>query len=507
MQQLFSLILLSFLLYGCLQPATEEIQKSRSENNNMVVLNNNGSITFSGAVSASDITDNSIRLNWNHRNGIDTYLVIRYNSPSSSTYTVVGAVNAPMNQFNITGLMIGQNYKFSVIGNSNNFNVDNLLGAVTTSTLTSPLAPSSIEKVSPVENNSQINQVQIRVYGSKLGDTVYLYTNSTCTSTSIGNSAAPDGEYTDITSNALALGTYTIYAKIKNALNYSSDCSSTAVNYTVSECPYNYVKISANPSLGTNDTFCVAKYEMKCVGDLTGSNCTSGTAISQATSKPWTNLTQAEAKTACSNLGADYHLITNPEWMTLAREIELKTTNWSNQQVSISQKLARGHSFNLPDEVVEAYPTDEFPCYNMLEDSETSISNNNCSANVWHEKRRTYFTTSGQAIWDISGNVWEWIDYENANDKPTPAHTWSEVEDLTASVSFPVASYMPATSGLIAVINNIGVGYANANGSDGIMKRGGNYDHGVAAGIYSFTMRDSATTKNNLIGFRCVFMP
>jgi formylglycine-generating enzyme required for sulfatase activity len=507
MLNLITLFILNFLLYGCLQPSIQEIDKSKNTNNNMVTLNNNGSITFIGANNATNITDNSVKINWNHRNGIDTYLVIRYHSVTSNDYTVVGAVNAPINQFSVKNLTIGQAYKFSVIGNSNAFNVDNQLHPVITSTLTSPLAPSSLEKISPQENIGQINQLQIRVYGTKLGDTVYLYTDNTCSSSFIGNSAAPDGEFTDINTSILPLGTYSIYANVKNAANNYSNCSNNFISYTVSDCPYNYVKVTANPSLGTNDDFCVSKYEMKCVGDSTGLNCNSQTAISQATAKPWANLTQNEAKNACTNLGANYHLITNSEWMTLAREIELKSTNWSNQQVSTSQKLSRGHSFNLPDQVVEAYPTDEFPCYNMLVDNVTNVANVDCTASVWHEKRRTYFTSSNEVIWDLSGNVWEWVDYENSNDKPTPANTWSELQDINSSTSFTSADFMPSNSSLIAVLNNIGIGYANSNGSTGVMKRGGNFDHGIAAGIYAFTMKDNSSTKNSLIGFRCVFLP
>lgn len=50
-------------------------------------------------------------------------------------------------------------------------------------------------------------------------------------------------------------------------------------------CPSNYICVPANPAVGITADFCVAKYEMKCVGDATGASCT-GPATSQAANQP-----------------------------------------------------------------------------------------------------------------------------------------------------------------------------------------------------------------------------
>ena len=64
---------------------------------------------------------------------------------------------------------------------------------------------------------------------------------------------------------------------------------------------------------------------------------------------PWGSLTQPEAKTACTNLKFingvtnKYDLISNPEWMTVAYEIENLAVNWSDNQVG-SGMLNQGNS-------------------------------------------------------------------------------------------------------------------------------------------------------------------
>jgi hypothetical protein len=40
-------------------------------------------------------------------------------------------------------------------------------------------------------------------------------------------------------------------------------------------------------------------------------------------------MNQSEAIAACKSLGQGYHLVTNNEWMTIARNIESQGENWS----------------------------------------------------------------------------------------------------------------------------------------------------------------------------------
>jgi len=55
--------------------------------------------------------------------------------------------------------------------------------------------------------------------------------------------------------------------------------------------------------------------------------------VSQAGKYPIADINQTEAIAACQSMGVGYHLITNDEWMTLARNIESNGKNWSTGKV------------------------------------------------------------------------------------------------------------------------------------------------------------------------------
>lgn len=50
---------------------------------------------------------------------------------------------------------------------------------------------------------------------------------------------------------------------------------------------------------------------------------------------PIAEINQAEAIDACMSMGNGYHLITNDEWMTIARNIEANPSNWSSGTVGV----------------------------------------------------------------------------------------------------------------------------------------------------------------------------
>lgn len=56
-------------------------------------------------------------------------------------------------------------------------------------------------------------------------------------------------------------------------------------------------------------------------------------AESRSSWTPWVSITQPQAITECNSLWAWYHLITNNEWMTIARNIEANSQNWANWTV------------------------------------------------------------------------------------------------------------------------------------------------------------------------------
>ncbi|MGA1050594.1 MAG: type II secretion system protein, partial [Minisyncoccia bacterium] len=148
----------------------------------------------------------------------------------------------------------------------------------------------------------------------------------------------------------------------------------TAANLT---CPTGYIKVPGNSLYQTKD-FCVMKYEAKAVdindptvglitpvtvvsagiprntidNIATATTAANGRAVaSVASGYPIANIDQITAASYCTTAGAS--LITNAEWMTIARNIEAQNSNWYNptptpvNQVG-SGGLWRGHSDNSP---------------------------------------------------------------------------------------------------------------------------------------------------------------
>lgn len=163
----------------------------------------------------------------------------------------------------------------------------------------------------------------------------------------MGVATASDTTVDITTSVSLAPGDYTFYANLTNN-ERTSACSTASVAYEIVPCPNNYVLVPGDATLGTSD-FCVMTFEAKAWADLNengevdenevdengcGGSCTVGNwasiptykPVSQADQKPWRNISQEQAKLACNALNVpgrtNFALISNPEWMTIARNIE-----------------------------------------------------------------------------------------------------------------------------------------------------------------------------------------
>ena len=131
-------------------------------------------------------------------------------------------------------------------------------------------------------------------------------------------------------------------------------------------------------------------------------------ATTTAAGVPSVSLNQSNANTSCTNNGAGYGLITNAEWMTIARNIEAQGSNWTGGVVGSGQ-LWRGNADNDPSALkVLAASTDDNQGYEGTLNSSPST------------EKRTHTLSNGQVIWDLSGNLWEWTnDTIIGQDKPT----------------------------------------------------------------------------------------
>jgi len=268
-------------------------------------------------------------------------------------------------------------------------------------------------------------------------------------------------------------------------------------------CQNNWISVTGNSVLGTSN-FCVMKYEAKNVG---------GVATSQAALSPWVSINQTDARAACSALGTGYHLIADPEWVTIARLAENDASNWANgvigSTVSSGGGMYRGN-VNLIDSV---------GCgSNPVLDSNTAGT----SCVVSSRNKRT-LNISGNMLWDLSGNVWEWTDdtitynsryYGGAN-------TWmsySSDDGTTKIATSPTFPSLKLPSNGWNSNQGMGRYYDGFNaggtwtgsaytGTVAGFLRGGRWYDGAVAGAFALNLFLTPSPFGSDIGFRCSYAP
>lgn len=268
-------------------------------------------------------------------------------------------------------------------------------------------------------------------------------------------------------------------------------------------CPTGFIPVPGDPLYGTSD-FCVMKYNAKCDtnadgnGDTsqdTGYNtwpnssypCNTGgrSIVSSAAGYPIAYVAQTDgsgndANALCTAKG--WHLITNNEYMTIARNVEKQGSNWcdangSNCGFSPGQSgkyLASGHNDNGPACALQASTDDTQACYGTV----TKDVNTTCGAAG--TQKRTHALSNGETIWDMAGNVWEWTnDTILGKNEPTgssPGFNWREFTALTTYGTLAYDNVRPSNSSwnstqLVGQIYSDGTGsnntaYAFRRGAD-----------------------------------------
>lgn len=264
-------------------------------------------------------------------------------------------------------------------------------------------------------------------------------------------------------------------------------------------CPENYVFVYGNLSLGTND-FCVMKYEAKNVG---------GVATSQASGTPWVSINQTDAITAASAAGG--HLITEAEWMTIAADVLSVKHNWSGGEAG-SGYIYQGYVAGGSVSTLSASSDDNDGLHGI-----TGGTGNTSGTN----SQRTLLLSSGDTIWDFSGNVWEWTQQAIG----ISTHTVSQIgysgdvgsvcRDYTfgglSLGNLPIASRpvsLAGVEGLGDVVNwgrirgvgSICYNYEHTNAR--AFSRGGGWDDEDVAGVLALSLTRTASHSSMYLGFR-----
>lgn len=288
-------------------------------------------------------------------------------------------------------------------------------------------------------------------------------------------------------------GSYSAYVTNLSSEPKEGNCATT--------CLDGYIKVPGDSRFGTSD-FCVMKYEAKIAGKNDGNQPYSAGLIpdSRAAGTPWVNITQtdaiAEAQTACTGC----HLITEPEWMTIAANVLSVASNWSGGAVG-SGYIYQGHVNYSPGSPMAASANDADGLYGFTATGGLGLNN-----------RRTLTLTNGEVIWDLSGNVHDWVDGTiAANQQPglVGESAFAFKQWNNGSLAFrglAVSSRPSAISGTVAGYSSTqGIGQLYSNYGDTQlrgMSRGGSWGGGVYAGVLMVNVGWSPSLVDSSTGFR-----
>jgi hypothetical protein len=323
----------------------------------------------------------------------------------------------------------------------------------------------------------------------------------------------------------------------KNFKNSVQPLATTEVEKT---CPSGFIKVPGNPDYSTQD-FCLMKYDAKCSNtnpacvtkegvyrnDLPGCACKGNFQVvstpkgAPITYIPEDNGTTETAKAYCNNAG--WHLVTNGEWMTVAKNIEQVEANWCNRDGTgcgnppgtPGKILANGHNDDNPNYALTA-STDDKSCFGT-----TSDGSNTCGSKG--SQKRTLTLSNGEIVWDMAGNVWQWIDAEIARkDEPQSKiyghwdyrNEWSEFASgagPSVITSNGILSDKDFRPGNPAWNSNQGVGriyhftqFGDTDTTLYTIIRAGNWRHGYDSGIFTIHFSPVASkTGIDDVGFRC----
>ena len=299
--------------------------------------------------------------------------------------------------------------------------------------------------------------------------------------------------------------------------SYFTDGNGWFVNFSTGftasiQCPDGFISVPGNGELGTND-FCVMKYEAR-------DNGNGGIPSTNASDGLWVSISALNSFAKCglmnqAGFNGTFAMISNPEWMTIARNIANNPVNWSGGTVG-SGNLSRGFSWERSSVGVgqnQAFTSNTGPSclYNTAADS--------CGATGDHKLKRTHILSNGNEIWDLAGNVSEFVDWNTSDSVFTPLDSqtvgngsWRSANTtegaLTSNALSPVGNWVSALTPNNDDTNK-SVGDWFGGSSVTPVMRGGDYDRGYNAGVFSLSVGGSTTqtSTSRRVGFRCVYRP
>lgn len=249
-------------------------------------------------------------------------------------------------------------------------------------------------------------------------------------------------------------------------------------------CPPDYVAVPGNATLGTS-AFCVLLVEARQV---------LGEPRATPALLPWVDVTATAANAACAALGPGYALLANREWMTIARDAEQVPANWSSGTPGVG-RIVEGNTDGSGQAAIS-----------NLADPYTNTSNSAADPfDAGWEQRRTLVLSTGEVVWDLAGNVQEWVDWTLGPPLDgAPACSGGELP-VVACAGYTAADFQSSTG---TYDSSEGVGIV-IGGSGDAVRRGGQIGDRVPgyAGIYALNMNRDVVDTFPATGFRCAYHP
>lgn len=218
-------------------------------------------------------------------------------------------------------------------------------------------------------------------------------------------------------------GSYTLYVKNDNLIYRTTRSSKPKVVELV--CPYGFIVVPGSVTYGTK-TFCAMKYEAKPVPILK-TEVYYDAIMATSDVKPYVYVTQNDLiknDSVATKLCDGCHLISDAEWLTIAQNVMSVAKNWTSGIVGVGS-MYTGYTKSLTNKVLLADTDDENGYFRI--DMPTK------------EMRRTLYLSNGEVIWDLIGNTWEWTSGRTPgnvslnNTHVTNMYEWSNVSGMDLS--------------------------------------------------------------------------
>jgi hypothetical protein len=272
-------------------------------------------------------------------------------------------------------------------------------------------------------------------------------------------------------------------------------------------------------------------YNGNSVTQWTGTALTNAVPRSDPTGQPWRNINHSDARAECQSLGADYDMISDPQWMAIVETIHRVPINNVNSSNPSYKYFSTGHTDNVPSDSVGTtsandpivsgcnlwLPLDNasnaFSATCQLRGNGTTqqFGYNGTGDNFTggygttiggRSQLRTHVLANGQVVWDMSGNAWDATRTLSTNTVAIGPDFYSPSGANFLSMLTYYPWIEPSTRG------SFGTGYGYVFGIGTASKyfmRGGYRFNDANVGIFMLRADNSEATL--ISGFRCVYQP